>query len=87
MLDISKIQTGTLIFHEESFDLDELVHEIVENIQEITPTHRIHIESVAHVQVVGDRDRVGQVLINLLTNAIKYSHQANKVIPAALASR
>jgi signal transduction histidine kinase len=33
-----------------------------------------------HVRVVGDRERIGQALINLLTNAVKYSPQADRVL-------
>ena len=74
------MQTGQLTYNEECFDLGELVRETVHNLQAATQSHKILIEGEVHVQVSGDRDRIGQVLINLLTNAIKYSPQANKVM-------
>ena len=80
LLDLSKMQTGQLIYREEPFALDALVQEIVENVQETTSAHHLQLEGNTQAIVFGDRDRVGQVLINLLNNAIKYSHQADKVL-------
>ena len=80
LLDVSKMQTGQLTYQEEPFDLNELISETVENLQAATATHQLFVETAGAVQVVGDRDRIGQVLINLLTNAIKYSPLADKVI-------
>jgi PAS domain S-box-containing protein len=80
LLDVSKMQQGKLDYQEELFDLDTLVEEIVENLQAATSTHQLLIESTTTVQVYGDRDRIGQVLLNLLTNAIKYSPDAERVI-------
>jgi PAS domain S-box-containing protein len=80
LLDISKMQTGQLQYSMEPFDLNVLAQEIVENVQETTQTHRLILQKTAEVCVCGDRDRIGQVLINLLTNAIKYSPQADQVI-------
>ncbi len=80
LLDISKMQTGQLEYRMEPFDLNVLAQEIVENVQGMTRTHRLILQKTAEVCVFGDRDRVGQVLINLLTNAIKYSPGADQVI-------
>ena len=80
LLDISKMQSGQLSLHEEAFDLDALVQETVENVQATTTTHQLLIEGKTEAQIWGDKDRLGQVYINLLTNAIKYSPDANKVI-------
>lgn len=80
MLDISIMETGQLEYHKESFTLNALVEEIVEIVQETTQTHQIEIVRQAYVQIFGDKDRLGQVLMNLLTNAIKYSPQADRVI-------
>jgi signal transduction histidine kinase len=62
-----------------------LVQETVENVQGTTQTHRLILEKLESVRVFGDRDRLGQVLINLLTNAIKYSPQADKVLVQVVA--
>ncbi len=80
MLDLSKMQTGQLVYREERFDVDALVQEIVENVQETTQTHHLLLEGRAQTEMFGDRDRIGQVLINLLNNAIKYSSQADTVL-------
>lgn len=80
LLDISKMQMGQLSYREEHFDLDVLIQETVENLQGITTTHALQLEQIVSVQVFGDRDRLGQVVINLLNNAMKYSPQADRVI-------
>lgn len=79
LLDISKMNVGKLRFAEEVFDLDTLIQETVENLQAVTPTYTLRIERRARAQVFGDRDRIGQVLLNLLTNALKYSPEAEVV--------
>lgn len=80
LLDISRMQTGQLDYSMEPFQLDALAREVVEAVQEGTASHRIQLEGQTRASVLGDADRVGQVLINLLTNAIRYSPNAARII-------
>lgn len=86
LLDLSKIQTGKLTFKLSDFDLDELVREVVEQMQP-TSSHSIRVTGKLHRPVRGDRDRIGQVVINILSNAIKYSPNADKIAIALSADR
>lgn len=79
LLDISKIETGTLELKIEKFSLNELAIETVEDILYTNTKHEINLYHDHHSYVFGDKDRVGQVMINFLTNAIKYSPDSEKI--------
>jgi PAS domain S-box-containing protein len=80
LLDLSRMQAGYLALHETWFDFDGLVRETLDTVQPTTQTHTLRLEGATHAQVYGDRERLGQALINLLTNAIKYSPRADSVL-------
>lgn len=72
LLDISKIQAGKLDFHLEKTSLHQLISESVESVY--TQNHNIHIENIMEdVEVMIDRQKMMQVIVNLITNAVKYS--------------
>lgn len=81
LLDISKIEGGRLQFHNDFFAFDELVNEVIEEIQRTTVKHKLQIKGKTGKTIHGDRERIGQVITNFLTNAIKYSpHDENIII-------
>jgi len=80
LLDVSKIEAGKLELRHEALNLNALVAAIVDDIQATAENHAIAIEGAIQGRVVGDSDRLGQVVANLLTNAIKYSPQAKRVV-------
>lgn len=86
LLDASKVQAGQLDYEEEPVDLAALLQETVEILQPHYPTHTLIIRETTHAMVMGDKDRLGQVLTNLISNAIKYSPQANQADLALTAS-
>lgn len=79
LLDISKIEGGRLPLQMEPFVLSQLVEDAIADIQAAIPTHKIKLDKGSAGTVYADKDRISQVLVNLFTNAIKYSPQANEV--------
>jgi signal transduction histidine kinase len=79
-LDVTRITTGKLHFHEEFFAFDELVVEIVEELQPLTEQQELIIEGKSAATVWGDRMRIGQVITNLLTNAMKYAPRTDRIL-------
>ncbi len=79
LLDVSKIQAGRLEYRQETVDLDALLREIADTMQQSHPSHSILVHGAVRASLLGDRDRLGQVITNLLENAIKYSPDAQTV--------
>ena len=75
LLDVSRIQTGTLDLRLGPTDLAAIVRAAVEEQREWAPDRTICLEMPAglSVPIVADADRIGQVVTNYLTNALKYS--------------
>ncbi|MBN1125834.1 MAG: PAS domain-containing protein [Sedimentisphaerales bacterium] len=74
-LDISKIEAGTLKLHRDELSIQALVNEVVESLDELAAAKGIDI--IPHMPrheltVSADRDRIIQVLTNLIGNAIKF---------------
>lgn len=79
LLDVSKIENGLLELTREEFSLNELVIDIVQDVLYTNQQYSINVFHDYECRVFADRDRIGQVLINLLNNAIKYSPNRDRV--------
>jgi signal transduction histidine kinase len=80
LLDTSKISEGQLPLHLEEFDLNGLISERVEELQRLTQKHTIRFSTGTVLPVTADRERLGQVLTNLVSNAIKYSPEGGEIV-------
>lgn len=79
LLDVSRIDSGRLALRRERFDLAALCRQVAE--EQTAATERpIEVELLAEpITVYADADRIGQVLTNLLSNALKYSAELSAV--------
>ena len=79
LLDITRIEAGKLTYDDERFSLYELISEIVEIQNGMTKNKKITLSGKSKKQVFGDKQRIGQVVLNLINNALKYSPNSDKV--------
>ncbi|MFA5828682.1 MAG: PAS domain-containing sensor histidine kinase [Candidatus Shapirobacteria bacterium] len=80
LLDISKIQSKKMEMAKEKIKIDKLIQEVAEDVQMTASNgHEIIVKSKVGATILGDSYRIGQVLSNLLVNAVKYSPDANRV--------
>ena len=81
-LNISRLESGKIHIDRQHFDLALLIRDIEEETTPSISTHQVIFEPVAPCPVYADREKIGHVLENLISNAVKYS-PANSVIRVA----
>jgi PAS domain S-box-containing protein len=80
LLDISKIQAGKLRLNYSNFDMNILLKETIDGIQRTTTSHKIIFnENNRPVLANADKERIEQVITNMLINAIKYSPDSKNI--------
>ncbi len=86
VLDISQIEVKRMALNKEWLVLDEVIGESVAAIQPLLSSKQLycHVEAAAEpIMIFGDRTRLRQVLLNLLSNAARYTEQGGLTVSAA----
>lgn len=75
---ISQLESGSMILDDEQFDIETLIYEVFEQMELVAKQKNIHLELLkekpGYYLVHADKFRIRQVLINLISNAIKYNN-------------
>lgn len=81
MLDLDKMESGRMELHREPVDLNAVVSEVVEHVRPTAPQHPVSLRLDPGVgEISGDRDKLTQVLANLMNNAVKYSPDGGEIV-------
>lgn len=83
LLEISALEDGRLALDLREFDLASLLPEVIERLGPLSPGISVAVESPVPLTISADRDRIEQVITNLLANAIRYSPDGGKILLAA----
>jgi len=91
VLDVAKIEAGRLQVENREFDLHEVVEASCEMVAASALTKGVELQSYVHEDVpravIGDRTRVGQILVNLLANAVKFTAEGEVALEVGVAAR
>ena len=88
MLQLSRLQAGTETMEMTMFDVNELLEEVMQSFQTTAKNRNIRIELETHEdlsEVLSDRDRIEQVLVILIDNALRYAKTTIKLRAAETA--
>ena len=84
ILDYSKIEAGKIVLDAQPFDVIALVGEVLHTLA--LPAHQKNLELALSVgpgvpsEILGDRLRLRQVLLNLVGNAVKFTHEGDVIV-------
>ena len=82
LLDISAMESGKFNLHISEFDINQTISLCILNLENKIQTKGLNVKAIFHEKrcfAIGDRDRILQVMTNLLENAIKYSEDNGQI--------
>ncbi|GHE35823.1 PAS domain S-box protein [Sphingobacterium griseoflavum] len=78
-LDVARVEEGKIYFNKTSFDLRELIVRVEEESQVTIQTHQIVFSASESAYVKADYDKIEQVVLNFINNAVKYSSKDSTI--------
>jgi len=78
-LNVSLLESGKILLNKTDFDLVELIKTIAEENRVILPSHFIQVIGLEEIMVNADREKIGNVINNLISNAAKYSKKESLI--------
>ena len=72
-LDLSRLDNGKMSLNRSRFPLSALMEELVDEAKILAPDHAISYQGCQDLELYADREKISQVLTNLMSNAVKYS--------------
>ena len=83
VLDMSKLESGEIVLEEVGFNIDQLSDETVVILEEVAKERNIQIvqegRSITHPYLIGSPTHVKRVLMNVLSNAVKYNRDNGSI--------
>lgn len=80
LLDVSKIKAGRLNYNIDTVNLRTITDACVENAIHMNPSYSFEVDNCKDYMIKGNSERLEQVLMNLVNNAVKYSQGSKRVI-------
>jgi PAS domain S-box-containing protein len=80
LLDVTKINSGKILFNKTWFNFNQAVQDNIQDLQHTTNKHILVMDFKETGMIYADKERIGQVITNLITNAVKYSPHSNRII-------
>jgi CheY-like chemotaxis protein/HPt (histidine-containing phosphotransfer) domain-containing protein/anti-sigma regulatory factor (Ser/Thr protein kinase) len=88
ILDLSKVEAGKIVLESRAFNLNHSVEDLVRLLQEQAKAKGLQIDARVSSEIpgllLGDANRLRQVLMNLTSNAIKFTHEGAVTVVAEL---
>ena len=79
-LNVSRLDSGKIQLQQSSFELNQLIKDMIADIKPYgQQDHEFVFEPVGPIQLTADRDKIGTVITNLLSNSVKYSASDTKI--------
>lgn len=79
LLDISKIESGKLKFNKKYFAFDNVLDHVLEIMQQSNPQVKLIKKGMVDEKVYGDEMRIEQVIVNFISNAVKYAPETEEI--------
>lgn len=90
-LDISRVESGKMQVSEQSYDLQELLRSVVSMIKvrstEKELTFDVVVDEILPKQLLGDSGKIKEIILNLLTNAVKYTEKGGFILQVSMNER
>ncbi|WP_448701848.1 PAS domain-containing protein [Mucilaginibacter sp. AW1-3] len=78
-LNLSRLEAGKIQLNKTSFDLSDVVKDIMDETLLLGATHAIKLLPCESISVFADKDKIGHVISNFISNAIKYSPRGSNI--------